>query len=55
MALVLWQDVATDCVRSKTKTIPFEVTSQDKISHWANIQADTAAGHPGCSTEVAEM
>ena len=50
----LWQDMATDCVRPKTNAIPFEVTSKDKISHWAHIQADTAAGQLGWSTEVAE-
>ena len=42
-----WQDVATDCIRPNTNTTPFEVTRQDKISHWANIQAHTAAGQPG--------
>ena len=54
MALILWQDIDTDCVRPKTNTTPFEVTTQDKISHWANIQAHTAAGHTGWTTEVAE-
>ena len=54
-ALILWQDVATYCVRPKTNTIPFEVTRQDKISHWANIPDDTTAGQPWRPAEVAEM
>ena len=53
--IFLWQDVATDCVRPKTNTTPFEMTRQDKISHWANIPENTAAGQPGWSTEDAEM
>ena len=54
MALILWQDVATDCVQPKTNTTPFEVTRQDIINHRENIPKDTAAGQPGWSTEVAE-
>ena len=50
----LWQCVTTDGVRPKTNTIPFDVARQDKISHWANVQADTTAGQPGWSTEIAE-
>ena len=33
MALILWQDVPTDCVKPKTNITPFEVTTQGKISH----------------------
>ena len=55
MALILCQDVVTGCVKPETNTTPFEVTRQDKISHWANYAKDTAAGQPGWSTEVAEM
>ena len=51
---LLWQDVATECVRPKTNTTPFEVTTQDKISQWANIQVHTVAGQPEWCTEVAE-
>ena len=47
-------DVATDYVKSKTNTTPFEVSRQDKISHWTNIAKDTDAGQPGWSIEVAE-
>ena len=54
MALILWPDAVTDCVRPKTNTISFEEARQDKIRHWANIQADTTAGQPRWSTEVAE-
>ena len=54
MAFVLWEDVATDCVKPDTSKTPFEVTRQDNISHWANIAKDTAAGQPEWSTEVAE-
>ena len=32
-ALILWHDVATDSVKPKTNTTPFEVTRKDKISH----------------------
>ena len=38
MVLILWHDVATDCVRPKTNTIPYENTRQYKISHWANMK-----------------
>ena len=55
VAIILWQDMATDCVKPKTNTTPFEMTRRDKISHWANIPDDTAAGQPGWSTEVLEM
>ena len=54
MDLILWQYVVTDCVRPRINTTPFEVTRQDKISHWANILEDTAAGQPGRSTGVPE-
>ena len=33
MAIILWEDIATDYVRPKTSTTPFEVTWQDKVSH----------------------
>ena len=33
VALILWQDAATDCVKQKTKITPFEVTTQEKIGH----------------------
>ena len=55
IALILWQDVATDCVRQKTNKTPFEVTRKDQISHWANIPDDTAASQPVWYTEVVEM
>ena len=47
MALIVWQNIATDCVRPKTNTTLFEVTRQDKISRWANIPESTAAGCRG--------
>ena len=43
----LWQDEATDCVKPKTNATPFEVTRQDKMSHWANLTKDIIAGQPG--------
>ena len=54
MAPILWQDVATDFVISKANTTPFEVTRQDKISHWAKISEDTVAGQTVWSTAVAD-
>ena len=51
---LLWQGVATDYVNPKTNTTHFEVTRQDKISPWANILEDTAAGQPWWSAEFAE-
>ena len=54
MALILWQDVATDYVKPKTNKAPFEVTRQDEISHGANTPENTIAGQTGWSTEVAE-
>ena len=54
MAHILWQDVATDNVKPKTNKTSFDVTRQDKISHWANILEYTAAGQPRWCTEVAE-
>ena len=54
MALILWQGVATDYVGPKTKKAPFEVTKKLKISRWANIPGNTAAGQLGWYTEIAE-
>ena len=54
MDRILWLDVATACVKPETITTPFEVTRQERISHWASIAMDTAAGQPGWSKEVAE-
>ena len=44
VAQILWQDAATDCVKPKTKITPFQVITQEKIGHWANITEDIAAG-----------
>ena len=48
---LIFQGVAINCVRPKTSTAPFEVTGQDKISHWANIPDNATAGQPRWSTE----
>ena len=55
MALIFWQNVATDCIKTNTNRAPFEEIRQDKINHWINIPKDTAAGQTGWPTEVAEM
>ena len=55
VALILWQDATTDCVKPKTNMMTFEVTRQNKISHWANIAKGTITGQLGWSTEVIEM
>ena len=55
MALIFMAGCSYWLCKIKTNTIPFEVSRQGKISHWANIQGSHTCWSIRWSTEVAEM